>query len=284
MTNVTKKIALITGPTSGIGKVTALELAKRGFDLILLARNPKKADELQLEIGDKTETSFVECDLSSLASVQRAVETVRANHSHIDLLINNAGGMMDQEEITLDGIEMSFAVNHVGHFLLTNGLLDLLKAGKDARIVHVSSEAHRFGKFRIDQLARPEKFSSWGAYGNSKMANVLFSNELAERLKPEGITSNAVHPGLVATGFGSGASGFSSILMLLARPFSKSPQEGAQTSLYVATSPEIFGVTGRYFKDMKPVKPAKETKSKFLATELWKLSEDLVKDYLPAKA
>lgn len=284
MTNVTKKIALITGPTSGIGKVTALELAKRGFDLILLARNPKKADELQLEIGDKTETSFVECDLSSLASVQRAVETVRANHSHLDLLINNAGGMMDQEEITLDGIEMSFAVNHVGHFLLTNGLLDLLKAGKDARIVHVSSEAHRFGKFRIDQLVRPEKFSSWGTYGSAKMANILFSNELAERLKPEGITSNAVHPGLVATGFGSGASGISGILMLLARPFSKSPQEGAQTSLYVATSPEIFGVTGLYFKDMKPIKPAKEAKSKFLATELWKLSEDLVKDHLPAKA
>jgi NAD(P)-dependent dehydrogenase (short-subunit alcohol dehydrogenase family) len=279
-----KRIALITGPTSGIGKVTALELAKRGFNLILLARNPKKADTLQLEIGDKAETSFVECDLSSLQSVQRAVETIRANHSHIDVLINNAGLMMDHEEITRDGIEMSFAVNHVGHFLLTNGLIDLLKDGKDARIIHVSSEAHRFGKFRIDQLVRPDKFSRWGTYGSSKMANILFSNELAERLKSEGITSNAVHPGLVATSFGSTASGFSSIMMLLARPFSKSPQEGAQTSIYLATSPEIFGVTGRYFKDLKPIKPASETKSKFLAAELWKLSEELVKDYTLSRA
>ncbi len=279
-----KRIALITGPTSGIGKVTALELAKRGFNLILLARNPKKADKLQLEIGDKAETSFVKCDLSSLASVQRAVEAVRANHSHIDVLINNAGQMMDQEEITLDGIEMTFAVNHVGHFLLTTGLIDLLKAGTDARILHVSSEAHRFGMFRIDQLVRPAEFSSWSTYGNSKLANILFSNELAERLKLEGITSNAVHPGLVATSFGSGASGFSSILMWLARPFSKSPQEGAQTSIYLATSPEVSGMTGKYFKDMKPTKPAKETQSNFLATELWKLSEDLVKDYVSAKA
>lgn len=179
---------------------------------------------------------------------------------------------------------MTFAVNHVGHFLLTTGLLDLLKAAKDARIIHVSSEAHRFGKFRIDQLVRPTEFSKWGTYGSSKMANILFSNELAERLKSEGITSNAVHPGLVATGFGSGASGFSGILMWIARPFSKSPQEGAQTSVYVATSPEIFSVTGRYFKDMKPVKPDSKAKSKFLASELWKLSENLVKDYLPAKA
>jgi len=279
-----KKIALITGPTSGIGQVTALELAKRGFNLILLARNPKKADQLQLAIGNKAETAFVACDLSSLASVQRAVEQVRSNHSHIDVLINNAGLMMNHEEITLDGIEMTFAVNHVGHFLLTTGLIDLLKAGNDARIIHVSSEAHRMGKFRIDQLVRPDKFSSWGTYGNSKLANILFSNALAERLKPVGITSNALHPGVVATSFGSGTSGFSSVMMWLARPFSKSPQEGAQTSIYLATSPEVFGVTGKYFSDMKPKKPAKETQSEFLATELWKLSEDLVKDYLPAKA
>jgi NAD(P)-dependent dehydrogenase (short-subunit alcohol dehydrogenase family) len=149
-----KRIALITGPTSGIGKVTALELAKRGFNLILLARNAKKADQLQMEIGSTTETSFVECDLSNLQSVQRALEIIHANHSHIDVLINNAGMMMDQEEITLDGIEMTFAVNHLGHFLLTTGLTDLLKAGKDARILHVSSEAHRMAKFRLDQLVR----------------------------------------------------------------------------------------------------------------------------------
>ncbi|MPR35439.1 SDR family oxidoreductase [Salmonirosea aquatica] len=280
----TKKIALITGPTSGIGKVTALELAKRGFNLILLARNPKKADKLQLEIGVKAETAFIECDLSSLASVQRAVEQIRSDYSHIDVLINNAGLMMDHEEITLDGIEMTFAVNHVGHFLLTTGLIDLLKAGTDARIVHVSSGAHQFAKFRIDQLVKPDKFKPWTTYGNSKLANILFSNELSARLQPLGITSNALHPGFVATSFGSGFSSFGSVVMWLVRPFAKSPQEGAQTSIYLASSPEVFGVTGKYFENMQPIKPAKETHSKFLATELWKLSEDLVKDYIPAKA
>ena len=279
-----KKTALITGPTSGIGKVTALELAKRGFNLILLARNAKKADELQVEIGDQAETTFVECDLSSLESVQRAVEQLHANHSHLDVLVNNAGLMMDHEKYSENGIEMTFAVNHVGHFLLTTGLIDLLEAGKDARIVHVSSGTHHIGKFRIDQLVKPGKFSTWTTYGNSKLANILFSNELAERLQPQGITSNALHPGFVATSFGSGSTGFPKLLMWLARPFGKSPQEGAQTSIYLASSPEALGVTGKYFEDSKPKAPSKDAQSKFLATKLWELSEELVKDYRPAKA
>jgi NAD(P)-dependent dehydrogenase (short-subunit alcohol dehydrogenase family) len=279
-----KKIALITGPTSGIGKVTARELAKRGYNLILLARNPQKADELQMEIGDKAETSFVECDLSSLVSVQHAVEEIKANHSRIDVLINNAGMMMDEEVITKDGIEMSFQVNHLGHFLLTTGLIELLKAGKDARVIHVSSEAHRMGKFRISQLVQPDKFNSWVTYSNSKLANILFSNELARRLQSFGITSNALHPGVVATGFGSNNSGLSKIVMWLARPFFKSPQEGAQTSIYLATSPEVRTVTGKYFSDLKQKSPHKDAESQLLATKLWELSEALVKDYKPANA
>lgn len=284
MSTINKKIALITGPTSGIGKVTALELAKRGFNLILLARNAKKADALQIEIGDQAETSFVQCDLSDLADVQKAVEQIHANHSRIDVLVNNAGLMMDHEEFSKQDIEMTFAVNHIGHFLLTNGLIDLLEAGKDARIVHVSSGAHQFGKFRIDQLVKPDKFSAWTTYGNSKLANILFSNELAERLQPLGITSNALHPGFVATSFGSGVSGLGNILMWLARPFAKSPQEGASTSIYLASSPEAASFTGKYFDDSKPKTPSKDAQSKFLATKLWELSEELVKDYRPAKA
>lgn len=284
MSNTSKKIALITGPTSGIGKITALELAKRGFNLILLARNAEKADALQMEVGDHAETSFVECDLSDLADVQKAVEQIQANHSKIDVLVNNAGLMMDHEEFSEQGIEMTFAVNHVGHFLLTTGLIDLLEAGKDARIVHVSSGAHQFAKFRLDQLVKPDKFSAWTTYGNSKLANILFSNELAERLEPLGITSNALHPGFVATSFGSALSGFGNILMWLARPFAKSPQEGAQTSIYLASSPEVATVTGKYFDDSKPKTPSKDAQSKFLATKLWELSEDLVKDYRSSKA
>ena len=199
-------------------------------------------------------------------------------------MINNAGLMMDHEEITLDGIEMTFAVNHLGHFLLTNGLMDLLKAGKDTRIVHVSSEAHRMARFQLDQLVRPEKFSSWVTYGNSKLANILFSNELARRLAPYGITSNALHPGLVATSFGSSSSGLSRFMLWLARPFSKSSEEGAQTSLYLATSPEVKSTTGKYFSDMKSKAPHKDAESKFLATKLWELSEELVKHHTPTKA
>jgi NAD(P)-dependent dehydrogenase (short-subunit alcohol dehydrogenase family) len=277
-----KKTVLITGPTSGIGKITAFELAKRNYNLILLARNPKKAEELQKEIGSKAETSFVECDLADLASVAKAIEQVKKEHSSIDVLLNNAGLMMDHEEYTKEGIEMTFAVNHLGHFLLTNGLIDLLAAGKKSRIVHVSSEAHRIGKFRLDQLVRPDKFSSWVTYGNSKLANILFSNELAERLKPVGITSNSLHPGGVATNFASETSGFSKILMYFARPFFKSPEEGARTSIYLASSPKIEGVTHEYFSDLKIKEANKDAQSKFLATKLWQMSEELVKDYAKA--
>ncbi|WP_228713506.1 SDR family oxidoreductase [Arundinibacter roseus] len=279
-----KKIALITGPTSGIGKVTALELAKRNYNLIFLARDAKKADELQMEIGSSVETAFVSCDLSDLSSVQQAVAHVRQNYSRLDVLINNAGLILDRLEYSPNGIEKTFAINHVGHFLLTKGLIDLLKNGKDARIVTVSSEAHRIGKFRLDQLVRPEKFSSWGSYGTSKLANILFSNELAERVKPFGITSNALHPGGVATNFGSNNSGISKLMMWMARPFFKSPQEGAQTTIYLATSPEARTFSGLYFKDLKPKKPSTDAQSTFLAKELWKLSDELVRDFTQPNA
>lgn len=277
-----KKTVLITGPTSGIGKITALELAKRNFNLIFLARNAQKAEALQKEIGTKTETSFVACDLSSLESVHRAVEQIRQHHRQIDVLVNNAGLMMDQEEYSPEGVEMTFATNHLGHFLLTNGITDLLAAGTNSRIVHVSSEAHRIGKFHLDQLDRPDKFSSWVTYGNSKLANILFSNELAERLRPLGITSNALHPGGVATNFASETSGLSKLMMFLARPFFKSPEEGARTSIYLASSPQVEGVTKEYFSDLKIKKPNQEAQSNYLATKLWEMSEELVKDYANA--
>lgn len=277
-----KKTILITGPTSGIGRITALELAKRNYNLILLARNSKKAEELQKEIGSKAETSFVECDLADLASVAKAIEQVKKNHRSIDVLLNNAGLMMDHEEYTKEGVEMTFATNHLGHFLLTNGLVELLAASEKSRIVHVSSEAHRIGKFRLDQLVRPDNFSSWVTYGNSKLANILFSNELAERLKSLDITSNALHPGGVATNFASETSGLAKLMMFLARPFFKSPEEGARTSIYLASSPELEGVTHKYFSDLKIKEANKDAQSKFLATKLWQMSEELVKDYAKA--
>ncbi|GAB2789559.1 SDR family oxidoreductase [Rhabdobacter roseus] len=274
----TNRLALITGPTSGIGKITAIELAKRNFDLILVARNPQKVAELQRELGNHVQTDFVECDLARLSSVREAVAKIKARYSKLDVLINNAGLMMDHLEISPDGVEMTFATNHLGPFLLTTELLDLLKAGDQARIVHVSSEAHRFGTFRIDQLAQPATFSSWGTYGNSKLANILFSNALAERLQPFGITSNALHPGGVATNFAGQSTGLVNLTMKLIRPFFKTPEEGAQMTIYLASSPEVEGVTGKYFSDLKQKKPHKDAQSSFLANKLWALSEELTRN------
>ena len=271
------RLALITGPTSGIGKITALELAKRDFDLILVARNAQKVAELQREIGGLVQTDFIECDLSRLSSVRDAVAQIKARYTKLDVLINNAGLMMNRLEISPDGVEMTFATNHLGPFLLTTELLDLLKAGDSPRIVHVSSEAHRIGTFRIDQLAQPTKFTSWGTYGNSKLANILFSNALAERLQPYGITSNALHPGGVATNFAGDATGLANFMMKLARPFFKTPEQGAQMTLYLATSPEVEGVTGKYFSDLKQKKPHTDAQSSFLANKLWELSEALIR-------
>ncbi|HEV7350054.1 SDR family oxidoreductase [Telluribacter sp.] len=275
----TQRTALITGPTSGIGRITALKLANKQFDLILVARNADKTAELQREIGSRVSTWFIECDLSSLASVREAVKTIREKFQKIDVHINNAGLILDHEEFSPDGLEKTFAVNHVAHFLLTTELLDLIKAGTRPRIIHLSSEAHRAARFQIDQLVKPDKYSGFRTYANSKLANILFSNELAERLLPTGISSNALHPGGVATNFAGEVSGLYKLAMWLARPFFISPEEGARTTLFLASSPKVEGITGKYFSDLKIKKPNTEAQSSFLAKKLWALSEELVRDF-----
>ncbi|MGN7885608.1 SDR family oxidoreductase [Dyadobacter endophyticus] len=271
-----RKTALITGPTSGIGRFTALELARRGYDLILVARNEAKARQLQLEIGDAVSTGFIQCDLSSIGSVKQAVEEITTNYHRIDLLVNNAGLIVQHRQTTADGIELTFATNHLGPFILTTGLVDLLKAAESARIVNLASAAHFFAfRYRTAKLANPQHYHDLLIYSRSKLANILFSNELSERLAPFGITSNAVHPGTVSSSFGGNGNGATSWFMKYFRPFFRTPEQAAAGIIHVATAPELNDVTGRYFANSKPARSSAKAKSRVLARELWAFSEVL---------
>lgn len=271
-----KKIALITGATSGIGYVTAIELAKKGFDLILVARNESKVAELQKVIGDHAKTDFVPCDLSSILSVREAVRIIRGGYDRIDVLINNAGLLVQEKQFSADGIELTFATNHIGPFVLTTGLIDLLKAANHARIIHVSSEAHLFAFFDINKLLNPSWYQDLVVYGRSKLANILFSNELSDQLLEFGITSNALHPGTVASNFAGNGNGVTAFFMKLFRPFFKTVEQGAATSIYLATAPEVEGVSGKYFVNCKPGRTSSASKNRELGKLLWKLSVEVV--------
>ena len=274
---MSNRIAVITGPTSGIGRVTALDLAKKGYDLILVARNPEKVQQLQNEIGNAVKTDFVECDLSSINSVRKAVETIRQRYTKVDILINNAGIIVQNKQMSVDGIELTFATNHIGPFILTIGLIGLLKTGYKPRIVHVSSAAHFAAFFDINKLVNPDWYQDLVVYSRSKLCNILFSNELADRLEPFRITSNVVHPGTVASNFAGEGTGLTGTFMRLFRPFFKTTEQGASTTIYVATAPELDGVTGRYFVNSKPGRTSSMSKNKALGKKLWLLSEELIK-------
>lgn len=274
------RICLITGANSGIGRITALELAKKGFDIIMLCRNLDKSQPVRDEIEQVSKTKQVDlirCDLADFDSVRQAAREVNDRYDHLDVLVNNAGLFIDKEKRSPQGIELTFATNHLGPFLLTNLLLDRLRKGTDARVVTVSSAAHRFtgmGGFKLDELAQPASYSAWGAYGSSKLANILFAKELSDRLMDDGITSNSLHPGAVATNFGSGG-GWVSVMTQVARPFFISAEEGAETSIYLASSPAVEHVTGLYFDKKKPVTPSSDARSNYNAKRLWAISEEL---------
>lgn len=273
------KIAVITGPTSGIGKVTALALAQKGYRLVLLARNPEKARDLISEIGNQTTADFIRTDLSDLHSVKETVRQIKASYQKIDLLVNNAGLIVDKKNFSVDNIELTFASNHLGHFLLTTEIAELLQAGQNPRIVHVSSGAHRFARFRIEELVNPSRYTHFIVYANSKLANILFSNELSARLSPLGITSNALHPGTISSGFGGASKGVVKWFVNLGKPFFKSVEQGALTSIYLATSEEVEGKTGGYYENRKLGNTSGMAQSKENATKLWELSESLVKQF-----
>lgn len=272
------KICLITGASSGIGQVTALELARMGATVVMLVRSRERGEAARQAIITQTGNQQVEllvADLASFASVRAAAQELRSRHQRLDLLLNNAGLYMGQRQLSSDGFEMTFAVNHLAHFLLTNLLLDLLKASGPSRVVHVSSDAHLGGSNRFDDVRATRGYIGFRAYADSKLANVLFTYELARRLEGSGVTANALHPGAVRTNFAVETAGLFGVLFGLVRPLMLSPEQGARTSIYLASSPEVATVSGSYFVNCRPRKSSPNSYDRTAQSRLWALSEEL---------
>lgn len=269
------KVVVVTGATAGIGRITATALAGLGAQVWLIGRNPQKLSQTEADIRrahPAAQLRSVRADLSIQAEVRAAAAELTRSLPRVDVLLNNAGAIYDKRELTRDGIEATWALNHLAYFLLTQELLPLLKAAPAARVVNVSSAAHMIARKGIDwdDVQGARKYSSWTAYGQSKLANILFSNELARRT---GLASNALHPGSVRTQFGGNNDGpMWKIMRALSGLFSISEEEGARTSIYLASSPEVEGVHGRYFDKCKPVTPSPAAQDATSAERLWDLS------------
>jgi NAD(P)-dependent dehydrogenase (short-subunit alcohol dehydrogenase family) len=274
------KTVLVTGANQGIGNATAVALAAKGAHVVLVARNAEKgrAALAEVQAAGSGGAELIVADLSSQEQVRRAAAELKANHRKLDVLVNNAGVYVPERHTTVDGLEETFALNHLGYFLLTRELLDVLQATAGARIVNVSSEAHRGARMRWDDLQfEKTPYSGFKAYGQSKLANVLFTYELARRLEGTGVTANCLHPGVIGSGFGQTYGGALSILVKIARPFMLSTEDGARTSVYLASSPEVAGVTGKYFSKCKAVKSNAVSYDVQSQQKLWSLSEQMVK-------
>ena len=274
-----ERVCLVTGATSGIGKETALALAAKGFTLVLPVRNPEKGEQVKNEIISTAGNSNIEimsCDLSSLKDVKLFAENFRKAYKQLDILINNAGIWETKRKESQDGIELTFAVNHLAPFLLTNELLDLLLKNPGSRIINVSSEAHRYGKIQFDDIEFTKSYCHIKAYSQSKLANVLFTKELMRKLHGKDVTVNALHPGVVATKL---FQNMSIIVRSLSSLFMISPKKGSATSIYLASSFEVANTTGEYFKNRKIVKTSKESNNPIIAAKLWQLSEDYISKF-----
>lgn len=272
------KTCLVTGATAGIGFVTARELARAGARVLIVARSPEKGAETVRRIAEETGARTVEAltaDLSSQADIRALAREVKGRAERLDVLINNAGVILLDRSESVDGIEMTLAVNHLAYFLLTNLLLDHMKAGSPARIINVASNAHRGGKINFNDLGGREHYSGWRAYQQSKLANILFTRELAKALTGSGVTANALHPGYVNTQIFREPGLKGQIMRMAAGLFAISPERGAETTLYLATSPEVQGESGEYYARCKPASISREARNEANARRLWQFSEDL---------
>jgi retinol dehydrogenase-14 len=275
------KTVLVTGGTGGIGRATAAGLAALGARVAItgrdLARTRAAAADITAATGNTAVDTFA-ADMSSQAEVRRLAREILAAYPRLDVLVNNVGGFWSTRRVTPDGLEHTFAVNHLAGFLLTDLLLDRLKASAPARIVSVSSGAQRMGSMNFDDLQGEHGYSGQRAYNQSKLANVLFTYELARRLEGSGVTATVLHPGVVRTGFAADdPSAVWKVLLPLIRPLLKSPEKGAATSIYLASSPQVEGVTGTYFVNCKPRTSSKSSYDRTTAARLWKVSVDLVR-------
>jgi NAD(P)-dependent dehydrogenase (short-subunit alcohol dehydrogenase family) len=269
---------LVTGATNGIGKATAMGLASLGARVAIVGRDRSRAETVAHEIiADGGLAEVFVADLSSHAGVRRLADEVLVRLPRLEVLVNNVGGYWRSRHVTVDGIEHTLALNHLASFLLTGLLLPRLSAGGHGRVVTVASNVQAVGRIHFEDLQGVRKYSGGRAYNQSKLANVLFTYELARRTAGTGVTANVLHPGLVRTSFGAeDPATFQRLVMPFMRPFMKSPEQGAATSIYVASSPDLVGVTGRYFAKSAPARSSKRSHDQAVAQRLWRLSEELV--------
>jgi NAD(P)-dependent dehydrogenase (short-subunit alcohol dehydrogenase family) len=268
------KVCIVTGATSGIGAETAKQLAQRGATVIVVGRNAEKSAGAVAWIkqqSDNTAVDYLLADLSSQRDIRALAQQFKDKYARLDVLVNNAGGFWRSRQESVDGIEMTFAVNHLSYFLLTNLLLDTLIASAPARIVNVSSNMHRQGALDFDDLQSKRHYDGWTAYNNSKLMNVLFTYELARRLSGTRVTANALHPGVISTNLmtanDSSRTRFD--------PASTGGEQGARTSVYLASSPEVEGVTGKYFVASKAVASSPASYDEDAARRLWQVSAEM---------
>jgi NAD(P)-dependent dehydrogenase (short-subunit alcohol dehydrogenase family) len=269
---------MVTGSTSGIGLATARGLAELGATVIVVGRSAEKANAtvtgIQVETGSST-VEWMQADLSVQAQVRALAQEFQSRHSRLDVLVNNAGGFFMKRQVSADGIEMNLALNLLSPFLLTNLLLEMLEASAPARIVNTSSDTQTKSRIDFEDLEGKERYRSLAAYGQSKLAILLFTYELARRLDGIGVTANAVHPGFVATGIGMGDGWMYRVVAPLKKRIALSPEEGAQTGIYLASSPEVEGITGEYFVKKEAIPSSPASYDEAAARRLWEICEEM---------
>ncbi|GAB4124190.1 MAG: SDR family oxidoreductase [Roseiflexaceae bacterium] len=278
------RICLITGATSGIGKAAAEALAKRGAHVVLVARNQLKGAAVRKELIEASQNPQIDlllADFASLPAVVRLAEQVRQRYPQLHVLINNAGGIFFGRQTTEDGFEMSFGVNHLAHFVLTTELLELLKASAPARVITISSNAEAVGRIHFDDLQRERFYWSFGAYAQSKLANLLFSYELARRVAGSGVVANAVTPGPVATNFGSGGNGMLRMFPWIFQQIGTTPEQAAATIVQLACDPAFAQISGKAFYQQRELQTSAHSYDQHTQQQLWRISEELVAPFLP---
>lgn len=277
--DIKNRTCVITGASAGIGVETARELARRGARVVMICRNREKSEQVRSEIssGAQYPAELIVADLSTRAGIRSAAERVLATCPRIEVLINNAGAIFTERELTSDGLERTFALNHLAYFLLTQLLLERIKASAPARIVNVASRAHRRATAELDDLQSEKSWSGRETYSRSKLLNILFTYELARRLEGTGVTANCLHPGVIASEFGLRTRGPVRWFFSLARPFLSTPADGARTTLHVACAPELDGVSGKYFAEQKIEASSAASMDRASAEKLWEISDGLAR-------
>lgn len=269
---------MVTGSNSGIGRAMAEGLAKMGATVVMVCRDAGRGEKaltsIRRESGNR-DVSLMLADLSSQRSIRKLASDFRHTNQNLHVLINNAGVYLTKRSLTEDGFERTFAINHLGYFLLTNLLLDMMRSSAPARIINVSSSAHRRARMNFDDIHGERHYNGFDAYGQSKLANILFTYELARRLRGSGVTVNCFHPGVVRTNLGRGNRGLIPYFFRTMGPILLSPEQGAETGVYLATSPAVENITEKYFAKKKERSSSKESYIEEDAKRLWKLSEEL---------